>query len=444
MRLHLLLIVAIGILGHGPNAHAQRLRIVVGGANFKPYPIAVPNVIPGNVKSKETLDLAAQLTPVLQGGVEIARSLSLVPPKTYLASEADYKTMPNFTNWTNVGASGLIRAKVEVRGTMAALSLQFYDVGEQKLALNRSCDKIVPQASRCIYEFLDAVTELLTGEKGIFSSRIAFVRRTGKGKMVMTSDMNGGSITTLSDPNTLSLLPSWATTTMGGGQVLFTSYLKGNPDLYRISLRDRHLDVVSNRRGLNMGAAVSPDGKTIVFTMRHERDTEIYKVNWDGSNLTRLTDSWGEDLSPTWSPDGKRIAFVSSRAGNPHIYIMGADGSSPKRLTFKGNYNQEPDWSPRTDGQIAFTARDEQLHFDVFLVHPDTGEVTRLTQDEGDNESPSFSPDGHSIVFTSTRGRPANKKIYVMDEDGSNQRVLIREAGEYETPAWGPALGYAD
>jgi TolB protein len=121
---------------------------------------------------------------------------------------------------------------------------------------------------------------------------------------------------------------------------------------------------------------------------------------------------------------------------------MQADGSNVRRLTFRGTYNQEPDWSPRADGQIAFTARDESLHYDLFLVHPDTSEMTRLTQDSANNVSPSFSPDGQSIAFVSDRD-PANKgQVYVMDVDGQNVRAIMAGVTDCETPAWGPRLGY--
>ena len=122
---------------------------------------------------------------------------------------------------------------------------------------------------------------------------------------------------------------------------------------------------------------------------------------------------------------------------------MNADGSNPTRLTFRGNYNQEPDWSPRPDGKIAFTARDERLQYDIFLIDPITRDITRLTQDHGNNESPSFSPDGLHITFTSTRAPHYGKKLYIMDVDGQNQNRISRHNGEYETPSWGPRVGYA-
>jgi TolB protein len=335
----------------------------------------------------------------------------------------------------NVGASGLIWGGLQISEQQAKVTFRFYDVVAQREVLTRTYEYPVTDAEQAAPRFVDEVVLLLTGEAGVFSSQLAFIKRTGKGKALFVSDIDGRNVRRLTPADNLSLLPTWD---MRGTHILFTSYLKNNPDLFRINVASNDLQWLSSKRGLNTGADVSPDGRLIALTLSIDGNTEIYVMDSRGDNLRRLTDSWGQDVSPSWSPDGKRIVFVSSRSGNPHLYVMGADGSQPRRLTFQGNYNQEPDWSPRPDGQISFTARDERLRFDIFLVHPETGVVTRLTQDEGNNEGSSFSPDGHHIVFTSIRGSQEGKHLYVMDADGANQRRISRDPGEYESPAWGP------
>ncbi len=424
------------VLFHPTPARAQRLHITVGGANFRPYPIAAPALL--SLTPGEGDALTRDLTALVQGGIDLARSFELVPTNTYLAPEKEPWTSPVYSNWSNVGASGLVRGGVQLQGRQAKVSLKFYDVLSRRELLNTTCTEEVEQVSRCVHKFLDEVVLLLTGEKGIFSSRLVFVKRVGKIKSIFASDVDGGHVERVTDPEVLNLLPAWDPT---GKSILFTSYLHGNTDLFRVTLQNKKWEPVSRQPGLNTGASVSPDGKRIALTLSFQGNTEIYTMDDNGGNLKRLTDSWGQDVSPTWSPDGQRIAFVSTRSGNPHIYVMGADGSNPRRLTFKGTYNQEPDWSPRADGQIAFTARDETLKYDIFLVNPTNSEITRLTQDDGNNESPSHSPDGEHIVFTSTR-QGKQRHVWVMDVDGNNQRTVPLAAGEYETPAWGPRLGY--
>ena len=422
--------------------YASRLKIVVSGADFRPFPIAAPSAVVEGAGKSLASKLARDVSRTVQGSIDLLRILELVPPKSYIAPKGEPWNAPTYANWVNVGASGLIRAHVTAKGKgeELKLALRFYDVLSQRELLHRtySCSK--DDTRPAIHRFVDAVVELLTGEKGILSSRLVFAKRTKDGKAIFVSDIDGERMTRVTDTDQLSLLPAWG---RRGRHVLFTSYTKDNPDLYRVELKSGRVEWLSKKRGLNTGAAVSPDGKSIALTLSVDGNTEIYVMGWDGKNLKRLTDNWGQDISATWSPDGKRIAFVSSRSGQPHIYVMNADGSNQRRLTFQGTYNQEPSWSPREDGQIAFTARDETLMYDMFLVHPDTGKLTRLTQDEGvRNEHPSFSPDGQQIVFTSTRPPGRGKKLYVMDVDGRNQRRISRGAGEYETPRWGPWQGY--
>jgi TolB protein len=420
------------------SAFAQRFRIVVGGPNFKPYPVAVPRVaIDRSSSDPSGLSLSGYLTTYIRENVEIVRSLELVNPKSYLESDGTPK--PNFANWGSIGASGLLRTRVWTDGKNARLAFKFFDVATGRELLSRHYNETFEGSEIAARRFLDELVELLTGEPGIHSSKIAYAKRMKGGKAIFTCDIDGRNPHMLTDPAVLSLIPTWD---IRGQFVFFTSYLKGNPDLYRLNLKSMELNQFSSRRGINTGATVSPDGKKIALTLSVDGNTEIYVVDFDGSNLKRLTDSFGQDVSASWSPDGKRIAFVSSRSGNPHIYIMNGDGSGTRRLTFQGTYNQEPDWSPRTDGQIAFTGRDEKLQYDLFLVHPETADITRLTQNEGSNDSPTFSPDGQSIAFTSTRDLSRQKRIFVMDLDGSHVQNISRDPGEYETPTWSRRLGY--
>ena len=420
-------------------AQAQRIAITVGGANFRPYPMAAPDLVVAGGEAGAGGKVAKELSQILQIDVDLARSLELVPTNTYLAPEKEPPTKPVFPNWTNVGASGLIRGQVTVTGKTAKINLRFFDVVSQREMLSRDYEESPERGSRAIHKFLDEVIESLTGEKGIFSSQLSYVRKTRGGKAVFVADFDGGAERRITAEGILSLLPAWLP---GGAGLLYTSYAEGNPDLWRIGLDGQNPKSVSNQRGLNTGAAVSPDGRKIALTLSSNGNTAISLMNADGSNVVTLTPGFGQNVSPTWSPDGSRIAFVSSRSGNPHIFVMNADGSNARRLTFQGNYNQEPDWSPKAGGQIAFTARDERMKYDIFLVDPDTGVITRLTQDEGNNESPTHSPDGHHVAFVSTRAGAGGRRIYVMDVDGNNQRLIARIQGDVETPSWGPRLGY--
>ncbi|MEE2962123.1 MAG: DPP IV N-terminal domain-containing protein [Myxococcota bacterium] len=419
---------------------AQRLRVSVEGAEFRPFPVAVPPVYWSGKKGGEVEQrLVRELTAVQQTCVDLARPLELVPPASYLRQTEGAAGAPKYADWLNVGASGLLLSSVDLKETLLLIHFRFYDTVSRKLMLSKSYSVSKKEGTKAVHRFLDEVIRLLTGKPGIFSSRIAYVRKTSGGKAVFISDMDGGNEIRVTDAKNLSLLPAWSP---DGNNLLFTSFMKSNADLYRLNLKTKKFDWLSHKRGLNTGASVSRNGKKIALTLSVDGNTEIYVMNVDGSSLTRLTDDWGQDISPSWSFDGTQLTFVSSRSGQPHIYVMNSDGSKPRRITFKGNYNQEPDWSPLPGGKIVFTARDELLKYDLFTVDPKNTEIGRLTQDQGNNESPSYSPDGSQIVFTSTRPPKYGKKLYLMNADGSNQKRISVKPGNYETPAWGPIAGY--
>ena len=223
-RILLAAFVSFGLL-HPSIASAQRLHITVGGANFRPYPIAAPALL--SLTPGEGDALTRELTALLQGGVDLARSFELVPPNTYLAPEKEPWTNPVYSNWSNVGASGLVRGAVQLQGHQARVSLKFYDVLSRRELVNRTCTEDVANASRCVHKFLDEVVLLLTGEEGVFSSRLVFVKRTGKIKSVFSSDVDGGHVERVTDPEVLNLLPAWDPS---GKFILFTTYLNGNTD----------------------------------------------------------------------------------------------------------------------------------------------------------------------------------------------------------------------
>jgi TolB protein len=182
-----------------------------------------------------------------------------------------------------------------------------------------------------------------------------------------------------------------------------------------------------------MGAAFSPDGQRIAVTLSESGNAEIYVLDRSGAILKQLTNTPFIDTSPTWSPDGSRIAFVSDRDGSPQIWVMAADGSGQRRVTRQGNYNQTPKWIPRKDSPplVAFTARDNNLVYDIFTVDVDTGNIARITQGHGSNRSPTWAPDGRALAYESSRGG-----IWISTADGRTEKQVY--TGNATTPAWSP------
>jgi TolB protein len=412
----------------------KRIVIEIGNPDFRPYPIAVPNV--KELGADPTGKIATEITEVLRWDLGVAPMFKVLDPKGYLADpnkEGMSAAAIKFSDWLSVGAEGLVKVTSTVQGNVLKTDFRFFDVASGREQIKKTYDGDVKDGRRFAHRFVNEIIYFLTGQKGVFGSRIAAVKKTKTGREIVVMDMDGKNRKRATNNGSINLLPAWS---RDGKEILFTSYIRHNPNLYAISAGgDGKPRLLSGERGLNTAGVMSPDGKRIALTLSRDGNSEIYLMGADGTGLKRLTNEWAIDSSPSWSPDGSQIAFVSSRWGDPHIFVMNADGSNVRRITDRGTYNQTPDWSPRGD-LIAFTARDERNVFDIFTVNPATKEIRRLTQDQGNNEEPSFSPDGSLIVFTSTREGGASQ-IWVMAADGSNQRRLTK-AGGYSTPSWSP------
>ncbi len=283
------------------------------------------------------------------------------------------------------------------------------------------------------------IVQAITGKKGIFNTRIAFIcDRSGK-KEIFTASFDGSEMKQVTHIRSLALSPAWSP---DGTRLAFSVYNRHsdntkNIDLFEIDFSSGKLRLLSNKTGINSGASFSPDGKKIALTLSFTGNPEIHLLDPASRTATQLTRSIGFDVDPAFSPDGQSLAFVSSRPGKPMVYLMElARPAEPKRLTYAGAYNATPAWHP--DGKkIAFAGWIDG-RFDLFTITTDGAKIERLTKNEGNNEDPTFSPDGNFLAFSSSRS--GGKNIFVMDANGGNVRRLTFGMGNCVSPKWSPYL----
>ena len=285
----------------------------------------------------------------------------------------------------------------------------------------------LPISKNLSHQIASDIYQFFTGEPSFFSSKIA---ASNTKKQIVLLDFDGQNEKQITHNKSINILPILSP---NGKEILFTSYVKKNSDLYSIDTSGNNLKIISNKPGINSGAAFSPKGNLIALTLSYEGKSDIYLAHPDGTHLKRLTSGFSLNTSPSFSPDGNQIAFVSNRSGNPQIYTMSLDGSNIQKLTSQGKYNQAPKWSPIGD-YVVFTGRDENKNFDVFLVDVKTQKITRITQDQGNNDEAAFSPNGRMLVFCSTRN--GSRDLFVSNLDGSFQKQ-ITQGEKYWTPYWG-------
>ena len=409
-------------------AHAQQPKreyTEISGTGQTLYRIAVPPVIDGGGASAAAKTLAAVVT----NDMTLIGLFKVLSPSGFLANLQKEGTGIELDPWVNVGAQAVVKARATSVGGQLSVDFYLYDVGKGSAPVLQKTYKGSAKGARGIaHRFDDEILKYYTGDRGIFTTKIAFVSSNPRAKTsnVYVMDYDGYGPYRVSMTGDQNVLPAWSPS----GALVYTSWLWRNPDLFIVGGSGGRATRISKQPGLNIGAAFSPSGGSIALTLSRDGNPEIYTISPSGAIQRRLTANGAIDTSPSWSPDGGQIAFVSNRGGSPQIYVMSASGGGARRLTFRGNYNQEPAWCPRPDTPlVAFTGRDDRGNFDIFTVNVQSGELKRLTQGEGSNKSPTWAPNGRLLAFSSSRGG-----LWLMTKDGLNQQRVHK--GGSQTPAW--------
>ena len=305
-----------------------------------------------------------------------------------------------------------------------------YDTSSKKALLAKKLIAPTKSIRKSAHLFADQIVKLLTGKRGLASTKIAFANDTTGRKEIYIVDYDGYNLTKLTNDKSISLLPRWSDQ---GTKIYYTTYRNGNPQIYMVDLKEGEISPVIKEKGLNLIGGISADNKKLVITLSRGQNPSIYLKELSSGRTLELTDRYGVDGSPSFSPDGKYVTFVSNRSGNPQIYIMNLETKETRRLT-KFNWTDSPQWSPNGDW-IAFAGRQAPDHpIDIFLIDITGGQIRQLTADSGSNEDPWWSPDGRFLAFTTNRD--GKRQIYVMDADGSAQHLIANIRGNSFTPSW--------
>lgn len=337
-----------------------------------------------------------------------------------------------FNNWTAIGAELLITGGIrDVGQGRLEYELRLFDTFKAQMLIGKKYVSTKKDQHLVIRRFCGEILKQMSGHKGVYDCKLAFVS-TGSGyKEIYLTDYDGQNPVQFTAHRSITLFPAWSS---DGKWIAYTSYYQNKPDLYIKSVTSK--DVVTvNQMGLQITPAWSPKRFEFAATLSYEGDQEIYLLTGKGKITKRLTNSRDIDVEPTWSPDGKKIAFVSRRSGSPQIYISDINGGQVERLTYEGKYNTQPNWSPKGD-KIVYSAM-EKKEINIYTINIKNKKRTKLTENSGSNEAPSWSPDGNLIVFSSNREGPS--RIFVMTSYGTDQRRLLAMPGEQTNPRWSPS-----
>ncbi len=343
----------------------------------------------------------------------------------------DEVTRPDVSVWRQKGADSLVTGSV-VRLADGRFDVRFrlwdvvrgQDLGGQSYAVTQGDLRLAA------HRIADFVYEKLTGDKGIFSTRIAYITKVQTRYNLWVADADGENAqSALASPEPI-ISPAWSP---NGAQLAYVSFESRKPVVYVHDVASGRRRLVANFRGSNSAPAWSPDSKTLAVTLSRDGGSQLYNIDAAGGEPRRLAQSGSIDTEPAYSPDGKSLYFVSDRGGAPHIYRMSPSGANPERVTFAGGYNISPALSP--DGRwLAYVSRVSGA-FKLHVMELATGTVTAITDSTAD-ESPSFSPNSRLIVYATTvQGREA---LMTTTVDGKIKARLGGQGGDIREPDWGP------
>ncbi len=362
---------------------------------------------------------------------------SPLPERDLLARPTEGSEI-NFRDWRLLGAPNLVVGKVIAKGDKYKVQFQLFDVFREVQQIGFSFEAKEVDLRRIGHQISDIIYETLTGERGAFATRIAYVTATVQSDntrfhSLFIADVDGHNAQLIVRSKEPLMSPAWSP---DGTKLAYVSFEGGPAVIYVQDVFTGARERISAFKGINGAPEWSPDGRRMVMSLSKDGNSEIYVMHLASKRLQRLTNHFAIDTEPTWAPDGRRIAFTSDRGGKPQIYQVSIDGGKPERLTYEGRYNTRPEYSP--DGKRLIFVRGEAGQYRIAVMELETGMMQVLTDSRLD-ESPSFAPNGSMVIYATEHNNRG--VLSAVSVDGRvQQRIVLQEGGDAREPAWGPFL----
>jgi len=342
-----------------------------------------------------------------------------------------------FGDWRLLKTDYLVVGQVDAQGSDTTVKYELHNVvtGQRLLGESRSAPSKALRMTA--HRAADRIFEQLTGIRGAFATRVAYVSVDGRPPAqryrLMVADADGYGAVRIAESTEPLMSPAWSP---DGRMLSYVSFEGKASAIYVQQVSSGERRRVSARAGINGAPAWSPDGHKLALTLSRDGNLDIYTLDLGSQTLTRVTSDESIDTEPAWALDGSSIYFTSDRSGGPQIYQVALDEARrAERVTFEGSYNARPRLSP--DGtQLGMVTLDHGAYrIGTFDLKSRTVRVLSTSQQD---ESPSFAPNGAALIYgTKQGGRGA---LAIVSADGRYQQLLSSDSGDVREPAWSPFL----
>jgi len=403
---------------------AAQLRVEITGVGSNQFPIAIANF-------QRDGDVPQPIDAIVRADLQRSGLFRMIDTGSTALSET---AGVNFSDWRGRGADAIVVGSAyRLADGRFDLRFRLYDVVKQIQLDGLSFVSTAAELRLNAHRIADRIYEKITGERGVFATRIAYVVQLGKTSFELhIADSDGANAQPALRSREPIMSPAWSA---DGTRLAYVSFETGKPVVYSHTIASGERRAVANFRGSNSAPGWAPDGKSLAVVLTRDGISQIYSINLDGSGMRRLTNSSAIDTEPVFSPDGKFIYFTSDRGGGPQIYRMGTDGSGVQRVTFNGDYNVSPRLS--SDGRLLAYVGRRAGKFQVHSLDLATNQELVLTDTVMD-ESPSFAPNGRMLLYaTEVSGRGI---LATASTDARVRTRLSGPSGDVREPTWGPFI----
>jgi TolB protein len=404
-----------------PSAFAQ-FKVEISGVGATQLPIAV-------ARFRDEDKGSQAVSAIIRADLERSGAFRIVDTSAAL----DETSQPSMGEWRSRAADALVAGSVaRLADGRFDVRFKLWDVVKGSELGGQSSAVEAGDLRLAAHRIADFVYEKLTGEKGVFSTRIAYVTRAGSRHTLRVADADGENGQVALNSGQPIISPAWSPS---GKELAYVSFERQKAVVFVHTVATGERRAIADFRGSNSAPAWSPDGQYLAVTLSRDGGSQLFFIGKDGSNPRRITTSQAIDTEAQFSADGRYLYFTSDRGGSPQVYRMAQPPGKVERVTFAGGYNISPAISP--DGRtLAFIARSGNTFRLSTLDLSSPGAQPVPLTDTSDDEHPSFAPNGRLLIYaTRVQGRSV---LMTTTLDGKIKARLPSQTADLREPVWGP------